>query len=204
MGVVGVPMIHCDPVEPRSEVALRVLHELAREGPKVGKLARVLRRDCEPEMMPVLFAPFGESLRVGVVGGCVEHPGVCAVAGHSVALQVGDMLRERRRTKSAAAVAHDPGHDDDAPAGRSGGQGQRRPPSAAEGRTSCSPAASPERLASVARFLRGPHHLANEALRSLGALVAVMDAAGARIEVIVPRGHCWECTRRSQGWRLAH
>ena len=190
MGVVGVPMIDRDPVEPRSEVALRVLHELAREGPKVGNLARVLRRDCEPEMMPVLFAPFGESLRVGVVGGCVEHPGICAVAGHSVALEVGDMLRERRRTKSAATVAHDPGHDDDAPAGRSGGQGQRRPPSAAEGRTSGGAAASPERLASVARFLRGPHHLANEALRSLGALVAVMDAAGARIEVIVPRGHC--------------
>ena len=101
------------------------------------------------------------------------------------------MFRERRRTKSAAAVAHDPGHDDDAPAGRSGGQGQRRPPSAAEGRASCGPAASPERRASVARFLRGPHHLANEALRSLGALVAVTDAAGARIEVIVPRGHCW-------------
>jgi hypothetical protein len=79
----------------------------------------------------------------------------------------------------------------------------RRPPSAAEGRASGSPAASPERLASVARFLRGPHHLANEALRSLGALVAVTDAAGARVEVIAPRGHCWECARRSQRWRLA-
>ena len=190
MGVVGVPMIHCDPVEPRSKVALHVLHELAREGSKVGHLARVLRRDREPEMMPVLFAPFGESFRVGVVRGSVEHPGICAVAGHSVALQVGDMLRERRGTKSSATVAHDPGHYDDAPAGRSGGKGQRRPPSAAEGRTACSPAASPERLASVARFLRGPHHLSNEALRSLGALVALMDAAGARIEVIVPGGHC--------------
>jgi len=30
----------------------------------------------------------------------------------------------------------------------------------------------------VACFLRGPHHPANEALRSLGALVSVMDAAG--------------------------
>ena len=153
------------------------------------ELARVLRRDCEPEMMPVLLAPFGESLRVGVVGGGVEHPGVRAVAGHSLALEVGDMLRERRGTKSGAAVAHDPGHDDDAPAGRAGGQGQRRPPSAAEGRTSGGAAASLERLASMARFLRGPHHLADEALRSLGALVAVMDAAGARIEVIVPRRH---------------
>jgi hypothetical protein len=117
VGVVGVPMTHCDPVELGAEVMLRVLHELAREGPKVGKLARVLRRDREPEMMPVLFAPFDESLRVGVVGGCVEHPGICAVTGDAVALQVGDMLRERRGTKSAATVAHDPGHDDDAPAG---------------------------------------------------------------------------------------
>jgi hypothetical protein len=38
----------------------------------------------------------------------------------------------------------------------------------------------------VARFLRGAHHLANEALGSLGALVAVTDAAGAQIEVIFP------------------
>ena len=67
--------------------------------------------------MPILFASFGERLRVGVVGGGIEHPGVRAVAGDAVALQVGDMLRERRRTKSAATVAHDPGHDDDAPAG---------------------------------------------------------------------------------------
>ena len=127
MGVVGVPMIDRDPVEPRSEVALRVPHELAREGPKVGKLARVLRRDCEPEMMPVLFAPFGESLRVGVVGGGVEHPGVRAVAGDAVALEVGDMLRERRGTKSAATVAHDPGHDDDAPARTIGRPGTAPP-----------------------------------------------------------------------------
>ena len=189
VGIVGVPVIDCDPVEPGSEVALRVRHQLAGEGTKVGHLARILRRDGEPEMMPVLLAPFGESLRVGVVGSRVEHPGVRAVAGDALAFEVGDMLRERRRTKTAAAVAHDPGHDDDAPAGRAGGQGQRRPPSAAEGRAAGGPAASPERLASVARLLRGPHHLADEALRSLGALVAVMDAAGARIEVIVPRGH---------------
>ena len=139
MGIVGVPMIDRDPVEPGAEVALRVRHQLAREGAKVGHLARVLWRDREPEMMPVLFAPFGESLRVGVVGGGVEHPSVRAVAGDAVALEVGEMLRERRRAKSAATVAHDPGHDDDAPAGRSGGQGQRRPPSAAEGRTAAVP-----------------------------------------------------------------
>ena len=38
-------------------------------------MARVLRRDCEPEIMPILLAPFGEGLRVGVVGSRIEHPG---------------------------------------------------------------------------------------------------------------------------------
>ena len=96
MGVVGVPMIDRDPVEPGAEVALCVPHELAREGSKVGHLARVLRRDREPEMMPVRFASFGESLRGGMVGGGVEHPGVRPVASDALALQVRDMFRERR------------------------------------------------------------------------------------------------------------
>ena len=37
----------------------------------------------------------------------------------------------------------------------------------------------------VACLLRGPHHLADEALRSLGAPIAVTDAAAARAEVVV-------------------
>jgi hypothetical protein len=68
-------------------------------------------------MMPVLLTPFGEGLRIGVVGSPIEHPGVCAIAGDALAPEVGDMLRERRRAKTTAAVAHDPGHDDDAPTG---------------------------------------------------------------------------------------
>ena len=42
-------MIDRDPVETGAEVALRVLHQLSREGPKVSDLARVLWGDCEPE-----------------------------------------------------------------------------------------------------------------------------------------------------------
>ena len=114
------------------------------------------------------------------------------------------MLGERRRTKTAAAMAYDPGHDDDAPAGRTGGQAQCRPPSAAEGRAASGPAPLPEGPATMARLLRGPHHLADEALRSLGDLVAVTDAARARIEVIVLHRHGRECFRRSEGWRSGH
>jgi hypothetical protein len=35
-------------------------------------------------------------------------------AGNTVAFEVGEVLRQPRRTKAAAVVAHDPGHDDDA------------------------------------------------------------------------------------------
>ena len=199
--VVGIPVIDGDPVEAGPEVALGVLHQFAGEGAKVGHLGGVLRRDGEAEMMPVLVAAFGERLRVGVIGGGVEHPGVRAVAGDAVAFQIGDMFRERRRTKAAAVSAHDPGHDDDAPAGRAGRKRQRRPPSPAEGRATRGPAASLEGRASVAGLLRGPHHLGDEALRSLRAPVAGADAAGARIEVVVPRGHGRIGARRSDGWR---
>jgi hypothetical protein len=53
----------------------------------------------------------------------------------------------------------------------------------------------------MARLLPGPDHLADEALRSLGDMVAVTDAARARIEVIVLHRHGRECFRRFEGWR---
>jgi hypothetical protein len=99
--------------------------------------------------MPILIAPFCESLRVGGV----KHPGGRAVAGDAVGREVGDMLRERRRTKAVAVVAHDPGHDADTPAGRSEGQGQRRPPSSANGRSPRNRAAPNPRAAKSAKCL---------------------------------------------------
>jgi hypothetical protein len=57
-------------------------------------------------------------------------------------------------------------------------------PTAVEGRAACGPLAGT--FALVACLLRGPHDLADEALRSLGAPIAVTDAAGARAEVVVP------------------
>ena len=50
-----------------------------------------------------------------VVGPGVEHPGVRAVPGNAFALEIGDMLRQRRRTKAAAPVTHDARLDHNAP-----------------------------------------------------------------------------------------
>ena len=77
--------------------------------------------------MPVLPTSRGEGLRVGVVGSRVEHPGVRAVAGHALVPEIGDMLGQRRRAKTAAAVAHDPSHDDDAREREARNNAARRP-----------------------------------------------------------------------------
>ena len=196
--IVRVPVIDGDPVEFRAEIALGVSHQLAGEGAKIGHLGRVLGGHREPEVMAVVLATLGERPGVGVVGPGVEHPGVRAVAGDAFALEIGDMLRQRRRAELRSLMADDPRHDDDAPTAGPGRQRQGGASAAPERRAPCGAAAPAERVAAMAGLLRGPHHLANEGLRTLGALVAVADAAGPDMQVVVARRH--GCTRLGK-WR---
>ena len=101
-------------------VPFGVGHQLPRKCMEVGHLRRVLWRHGEPKMMPIVFAPLGEGLRVGVLRVCVEHTCVRAVAGDALALEIGDVLCERRGAEPLALVPNDPGHDDDAPTRRAG------------------------------------------------------------------------------------
>ena len=54
MRMAGVEVVDRDPVELRSEVFLHLLHHVAGEGAKVGKLIAVFGRDDESELMPIL------------------------------------------------------------------------------------------------------------------------------------------------------
>ncbi len=78
------------------EIAFRVSHQLARESAKVGHLTSVLGRNGEPEMMAVLLAPRSESLCIGVVGSPIEHPRFDSIAGDALALEIGEVLGQRR------------------------------------------------------------------------------------------------------------
>ena len=60
MGVVGVPMVDRDPVEPGFEVARHVVHEFAGEGTKVCHIARILGRHDDSEMVAVIVAALGK------------------------------------------------------------------------------------------------------------------------------------------------
>ena len=60
--IIGVPVIDADPVELRAEVLLHLPHQVAGEGLEVCHLDRVLRRDDEAEMVPVVLGALGEGL----------------------------------------------------------------------------------------------------------------------------------------------
>jgi hypothetical protein len=93
--MLGVPMIDGNPVEAGAKVAFGVGQEVARESLHVGKWGRIIRRENEPEMMPVALASLSEGLMIAIVALGTEHPGLFAVLGHAVAAEIGKMRGKR-------------------------------------------------------------------------------------------------------------
>ena len=62
----------------------------------------------------------------------IEHPRVLAIARHAFALEVSDVLGQRRRTEARALMAHDARFHHHAPGVRSQPDRDRRPATAAE------------------------------------------------------------------------
>ena len=103
VGIVRIPVVDPDPVEPGTEIPLGLRHQVSGKRPEVGKLLGVLRRYDEPKMMPVLFAAIGKRAVVGVIVLGVEHSADSAVLRHALPPQVGEVRAERR---SPRLVAH--------------------------------------------------------------------------------------------------
>ena len=97
--IVGVPVIDGNPVELCAEVALGIGHQLAGEDLEVVHLSRILRRHDEAEVVAVVFASISEGALIGRFGPCIEHTGIYAITGDAVALEVSDVLCERRRAE---------------------------------------------------------------------------------------------------------
>ena len=139
-------------------------------------------------MMAVILAALGEGAFIRRVGARIEHPRVLAVARHTLALEVGDVLGQRRRAEPRALVTYDARFHHHAAGVRSESNRDRRAPAAAEARPAAALARA-EAVADVARLLRGPHHLADEGLRALAATVAVLNASGPNPQVVVAGRH---------------
>ena len=95
LGVFGIPVIDCDPVEPRSKVSLGLPHQIPREGLQVGELLRIVGRYNETEVMAVIGAAPGECPVVGAILFGIEHAAGRVILGDTVAAQVFEVGTER-------------------------------------------------------------------------------------------------------------
>src|SRR5262249_6753217 len=84
----GVVMLGRDPVDPRAEVALDPLHQVAGVGFHALQLAPIFGGEDDAEMMPVALAALDEAGAVGAVQFAIEHGYPLAVAARAVALDV--------------------------------------------------------------------------------------------------------------------
>ena len=110
MRIAGVPVIDCDPIQPRSEVMLHLLNEVTRKGAKVRHLGGVFRTDDETEMMPVVAGTLGKGAEIGVVRNGVEQPGPGAVFGDPLSPEIREV--RANRIEGAESLPDDAGFYD--------------------------------------------------------------------------------------------
>ncbi len=111
MWIIGVPVRHTGPVEPRSQIFFHLRHQVVGEGFEVAHLAGILRADDEAEMVPVILAAPREASAVHPVLIGAEQNALVAVAGDAFALQIVEMTGQR----GTAIVPDDARLDDDLP-----------------------------------------------------------------------------------------
>ncbi len=189
MRVVGIPVVDRDPIEPGAEIAFGIRHQLTGEGAQILQFSGVLGRYDEAKMMPVVPAALGEGLLIGGVGTGIEHAGVGAVMGNAVALQIDDMIGQRRRPETASGVSNHAGLRHHAARAGTERQRKRRAAPAAEARAMCPARPATEALADVSGLLGGPHDLADERVRPAAVAAAVTNAAEPDAEVVVTSAH---------------
>jgi hypothetical protein len=92
MGIIGVPMIDRDPVEPGAKIAFGVRYQFSRKCPQVRHILRVLRRNDEPEVVAVITASFSKAPFIRLIRASVEHPGVGTITGDPIPFKIGQMF----------------------------------------------------------------------------------------------------------------
>ena len=91
MRMLGIPVVDGDPVEPRAEIARGPIHQLTGKAPQAFQFGGIIRRDDEPEMMPVAIAAFRECPAVCIIPGGIEEFTGRSIAGDTVLFEIADM-----------------------------------------------------------------------------------------------------------------
>ena len=117
MRVVSVPVRHGGPVQAGAKIGFHLPHEVAGEAVEVRHLRRVLGRDDEAEMMPVIPATGSKILCIHVLTIRPEQMRFLAVMGDAIPTQIGEMIGQRSRTRAAPGLSDHASLDGDAAMG---------------------------------------------------------------------------------------
>src|SRR3546814_7129882 len=94
--MLGDPMVYGNPIELGAQILLHLPDKIAREGFEVRHFHGVVGRDNETEMVPVVFAPLCERLRIGIIGAGAKQPHLLSVPG--------DALRSEEHTSELQSL----------------------------------------------------------------------------------------------------
>jgi hypothetical protein len=93
MGMLGIPVVDGDPIKPRAQITRGPIHEFAGKAPQALQFTGIIRRDDEPEMMPVPVATFHEGPAVRIIARSIEEFTRRSIAGDSVPLEIAEYGR---------------------------------------------------------------------------------------------------------------
>src|SRR3546814_12765789 len=85
-----------------AQILLHLPDKIAREGLEVRQFHGVVGRDNETEMVPVVFTPLCERLRIGIIGAGAKQPRLLSVPGDALAAQIVQVSPERRVASALA------------------------------------------------------------------------------------------------------
>src|SRR5258706_16148395 len=109
--------------------------------------------------------------------------------GNAVALQIDDMVGQRRRPETASGVSNHAGLRHHAARAGTERQRERRAAPAAKARAMCPARPASEALADMSGLLGRPHDLANERVRPAAVAAAVTNAAEPDAKLVVTSAH---------------
>ncbi|GAA0610968.1 hypothetical protein GCM10008943_28190 [Paenochrobactrum glaciei] len=91
MGMAGIVVVDCHPIELRAKVDLNAAHQIAGVFGEIGKIGGIFGRNDKAELVPIILAAVKESSVIGAILGGRIKLAALAIARSSITLDIAQM-----------------------------------------------------------------------------------------------------------------